>query len=342
MAVSWVVFHVTDRCQLDCRHCLRDPAKRPLDLPVALVEKVLGEAVALHRIEHVGLTGGEPLLHPELGAILDAVVRRDLSWHLVTNGRQLARLLALLDEAPARRERLTALDLSLDGARAATHDAIRGAGSHREVMAAAAACTARDLPFTLQLTVNALNVDELEEAGLLASQLGATQLSFAMTQATGTGHDAALWLPAERWRQVRDRIDRLAATLRLKVTAAEGFQVAQPFHVCGPWRSEILHVDPRGRLNLCCQLAGTPGPEDDVMGDLATTPLVEAHRRLLDHVHLLQRERLDAAAAGGLHGWDLFPCNACLRRHGKPHWTDAGGAGPVALRARTGPKDREG
>jgi MoaA/NifB/PqqE/SkfB family radical SAM enzyme len=257
----------------------------------------------------------------------------------VSNGRQFSRVLALLDGSAPRRTALTAVDLSLDGARAETHDRIRGEGSYRDVMEAALACRARDLPFMLQMTVNALNAAEVEEHALLAAQLGASRVSYAMTQATGSAHDAALWLPAEGWRAVKDRVDRLGELLRIPVTAAEGFPRPQPFHVCEPWRSEVLHVDPRGRLTMCCQLSGTPGPDADVMGDLATTSLVEAHRRLLDHVALLQRERLDAVAGGGLAGWDLFGCNACLRRHGKPHWTDAGAGGPVALRARAGAKD---
>jgi MoaA/NifB/PqqE/SkfB family radical SAM enzyme len=335
MPVSWVVFHLTDRCQLDCRHCLRDPARSPTDLPVAVVEKVLDEAIALHAIDHVGLTGGEPALHSEVEVVVDGIVRRGLTWHVVSNGNRFGRLVALLEEAPARRAALTAIDLSLDGAREETHDRIRGAGSYREVMAAALACKARDLPFMLQMTVNALNAAELEELAVLAAQLGASRVSYSMTQATGSAHDRDLWLPPERWGQVKDRIDRLSEAFKLPITAAEGFQRLQPFHVCEPWRSEILHVDPHGRLTLCCQLSGTAGPDADVMGDLATTSLADAHRRLLDHVHLLQRERLDAAAAGGLSGWDLFACNACLRRHGKPHWTDEGSGGPVALRART-------
>jgi MoaA/NifB/PqqE/SkfB family radical SAM enzyme len=339
MPVSWVVFHLTDRCQLDCRHCLRDPALRPSDLPVAIVEKVLDEAIALHAVGHVGLTGGEPALHPELEAVVDAIVRRGLGWHLVSNGSRFSRVLALLDGAPGRRAALTSVDLSLDGARPETHDAIRGAGSHREVMAAALACQARGIPFMVQMTVNALNAAEVEELGLAAAELGAGRVSYSMTQATGSVHDRDLWLAPEGWGQVKDRIDRLATVLRIPVTAAEGFQRPQPFHVCEAWRSELLHVDPRGRLTLCCQLSGTPGPDADVMGDLRTERLADAHRRLLDHVHALQRERLDAIAAGPLRGFDLFSCNACLRRHGKPHWTDAGSAGPQALRARSRAKD---
>ena len=50
----------------------------------------------------VALTGGEPTLHPEFAAILDAIVEHGFTWHLVTNARRFERLLALLQ---ARRPR---------------------------------------------------------------------------------------------------------------------------------------------------------------------------------------------------------------------------------------------
>lgn len=335
MAISRVVFHLTDRCQLDCLHCLRDPDRRPLDLPLTVVEKVLDEAIALHRVSHVGLTGGEPLLHPEIEGVIEAIARRGLTWHLVTNGARVHRLLTLLETHPPWRDSLSIVDLSLDGARAQTHDAIRGRGNHREVMAAALACKARGIPFAIQMTVHASNVDEIEELALSAAHLGAVRVSVAMMQATGTAEDARMHLPAAAWNAVKDRVERLGAALQIPVTTAEGFSRPSPFHVCEPWRGEPLHVDLRGRLTLCCQLSGVPGDgEEEVIADLTGTSLADAHRRLVDRVHALQRERIDALAARGLGAWDLFACNTCMRRHGKPHWTDAGSAGPRAARAR--------
>src|SRR6185436_5597653 len=112
MAVAVIGFHVTDRCQLDCQHCLRDPAEKPKDLPLAIIQKVLAEAKAVYGVAQVALTGGEPLLHPDLEGILDAIVVNDLSWHLVTNGKRLPRLLELLGRAPARRVLLSAVNFS--------------------------------------------------------------------------------------------------------------------------------------------------------------------------------------------------------------------------------------
>jgi MoaA/NifB/PqqE/SkfB family radical SAM enzyme len=320
---QWLAFHVTERCGLHCRHCLRDPGKQPADLPLPIVESLLDQAAVLHGIRHVGFTGGDPLLWPHLEAAIDLAVSRRYTWHVVTSGKGFDRFAAQLDTVPARREALKTIDLSVDGATEATHDAIRGDGSWREVMAAAAACTARSLPFSMQMTLNALNQAELEQMGLLAGELGARAMSFAMMNATGRPDDRDLYLSPQAWDGIRDRIERLSTLVKVPVTAAEGFRRGWRFHACEPYRSEVLHVTPRGELNLCCNLSGVPGGRHDVVADLATTSLADAHRRLLDLIYRLERERLDAIAAapGQKPGWDDFPCNRCLARFGKPHWT---------------------
>jgi MoaA/NifB/PqqE/SkfB family radical SAM enzyme len=336
MAVVWIGFHVTDRCQLDCQHCLRDPEQIPKDLPLPLIRKVLAEARAVYHSVQVALTGGEPTLHPELDGILDAIVEHGFTWHLVTNARRFERLLDLFRQAPARRDALTAVNFSLDGADEAVHDTIRGKGSFREVMLGATLCTAHGIPFGLQMAVNRKNAHQIEALGLLAANLGAKCVSFAMLQATGTHLDRELYLSAHAWRGVQDRIMRLGAVLKIPVGTPEGFYSEQPFHVCEPWQSFQLHVDVEGRLNLCCQHAGIPseGPRSDIAASLHETSLVEAHRRLLGIIHEAETARLARIAAGPLTEWDHFPCNDCMKHFGKPHWTDEGAAGPGAQRER--------
>jgi MoaA/NifB/PqqE/SkfB family radical SAM enzyme len=337
----FVAFHVTERCARSCAHCLRDPARTPRDLPVALFSRVLDQAREVYGISHAGLTGGEPTLHPELPALLDAVADRGMTLHVVSSGSGFPRLLDALDALDAaapRREALELVDLSLDGATEAAHDALRGAGSFRDVNAAILACHARGIRFTVQMAVNARNEGDLEAVGLAAAQLGAERVAFGMTFPTGGAADAALFLPAARLAAVRDRIERLAGVLRVPVSAAAGFPERSPARSCPPFRGEILHVDVKGRLSLCCNHSGTPGPEDDAVADLATTSLAGAHLRHLDLVHRLERDTLERLAAGPLAGFDLSSCNRCLARMGKPHWTDAGARGPRARRARGGPR----
>ena len=126
MSARVVAFHLTDRCNLNCQHCLRDPGLQPLDLPVALIERVLDQAKTVYAVDHVALTGGEPTLHPAFFDVVDAIAAREMTWNMVTNGSQMRFLLDGFAEKPSRRAALSMLDFSLDGATEAVHDTIRG------------------------------------------------------------------------------------------------------------------------------------------------------------------------------------------------------------------------
>jgi MoaA/NifB/PqqE/SkfB family radical SAM enzyme len=153
---SLIGFHITDRCQLNCDHCLRDPGMKALDIDVELIRRVLPQT-RVYNVEHVALTGGEPTLHPDFVGIIDAIVDNGMTWHMVSNGLTFDRVLEKLDARPERLQALGMVDFSLDGATEATHDSIRGDGSYRAVMAAVSMCVVRSIPFLLQMTVNARN-----------------------------------------------------------------------------------------------------------------------------------------------------------------------------------------
>ncbi|HEX2678211.1 MAG TPA: radical SAM protein, partial [Polyangiales bacterium] len=221
MALQRLTFHITDRCQLNCDHCLRDPAAKAKDLELSLIESVLDQARALFDTRHVGLTGGEPALHPQYYEIVDAIVDRGYTWHVVSNGERFDRMVQRLAERPARLEAMKMLNFSLDGATPETHDSIREQGSFRHVMQAISICRARAIPFLIQITLNARNVDEIEEMALLASQLGADKLAYNFTQPTGTFLDKSLHLPASEWKRALDRINRVRATFKIHVIHSE-------------------------------------------------------------------------------------------------------------------------
>lgn len=324
-----VGFHLTDRCQLDCDHCLRDPAKRPTDLPLERVVEVLERTRALG-LDRVSLTGGEPTLHPQFPALLDAIARHGFTWDMVTNGVRFSRVMEWLDETPARAAACRGITFSLDGATDATHDAIRGAGQRREVLEAMALCVVLGIPFDLSATLHARNAHELEALARQGVALGASTVRFAMTQPTGTALDERLSLSPEAWRDLAAHAGRLADE-GLPVTLAEGWP--RDGDLCGPLRTETLHVDMHGRITLCCLLSGLPLDRTDrtVAGD------AQDFDASLERLHALQHAAIaDARADRSVDDdpWREFGCNACLRRFGRPYWTSEGAAGPAAQRPR--------
>lgn len=342
MRAPLVGFHITNRCQLNCDHCLRDPELQAIELDPDLIARVLDRVQPLLGVRRVGLTGGEPTLHARFWDIIDRIADRGIPWHIVSNGALLPRMLPELHRRARRLETFHGAYLSLDGADAAVHDAIRGPGNFEAILQAASLLRAIDRAAELQFTVQRRNLHQLEALAMLGGELGVTAVHFAPLYATGTPLDASLRLSLDEQRLARDRIQRLQGMFRFPVTWSVGFPSDVPFQQCAAWQLDELHIDNHGRLNLCCIPSGMPvetAPGElptDVAADLATTDFDEALGRLLDIIHRTRQARIEALARGEHRQNPLLalPCNWCLRHHGRPWWDAEGTEGPEAQRPR--------
>lgn len=129
--VNW---QLTYACQLRCTHCYtesgrRASAKLPREQLLAIADRLAASGV-----KSVQLTGGEPLLVPELFDIAEKLRKSDIEVHLYTNGIDINE--ANVDEVTRL---FTCVHLSMDGPTAPVHDAIRGrSGSFDAAIAALA------------------------------------------------------------------------------------------------------------------------------------------------------------------------------------------------------------
>ncbi|WP_157067836.1 radical SAM protein, partial [Desulfosarcina cetonica] len=121
-------FHITDHCNLSCRHCLFacSPQARTT-LSLADFQRAFVQSFDLGA-RLFFLTGGEPLMHPDFIAICRTVLDHDDESHLVilTNGLLIEARWQELMQLPMERLHF---QISVDGDRSA-HDATRGAGSY--------------------------------------------------------------------------------------------------------------------------------------------------------------------------------------------------------------------
>lgn len=125
---------ITPACNLSCGHCWVDAEDTGAagHMPERTVRRLLEEFIALDG-EAIRLTGGEPLCHPAWLRLLQFSRSIGLETMTIqTNGT-----LITSDVVDALRKlefpRLT-LQISLDGATAANHDLVRGAGAFERVM----------------------------------------------------------------------------------------------------------------------------------------------------------------------------------------------------------------
>jgi MoaA/NifB/PqqE/SkfB family radical SAM enzyme len=133
----YIQWHITDLCNLRCKHCYQDDFSRNGDLDWAGLQKVSDSILTTmrewDRRACINLTGGEPLLKPELFPLLTRLDQdpRVSELGIITNG-------TLLDhetvEKLAAFTKLRKLKISLDGPDADTNDAIRPEGTFKKIV----------------------------------------------------------------------------------------------------------------------------------------------------------------------------------------------------------------
>jgi radical SAM protein with 4Fe4S-binding SPASM domain len=163
-----VHLEVAAACNLTCTHCFAGELPRRHD-PLTLKEMdgLFAELAGLGSFR-LGLTGGEPLMRRDLLDILDAATGHGLHPCLTTNA-------LLLTERMARelgRRELVWLNVSLEGARPETNDAVRGAGVFERVLEKLS-LLGRHARFTLAFTLTRDNAGEVEACAALARRVGA-------------------------------------------------------------------------------------------------------------------------------------------------------------------------
>jgi len=136
MEAFYIQWHITNFCNLRCRHCYQEDFSDESDLPfsglVQIADNFLRAVAGWDRQACIHLTGGEPLLQPHLFPLLKYLDQHPVVAELgiITNG--------LLLDAPTMDRlsvfpRLRKLKISLDGPDPGTNDAIRGAGAFHRV-----------------------------------------------------------------------------------------------------------------------------------------------------------------------------------------------------------------
>lgn len=276
--VSW---NLTRRCNLACGHCYLDAVQRKSEAPGELATGealgVVSQLAAAAPGAMLVLTGGEPLLRPDLEVLVGAASRGGLLPVVGTNG-------CLLDDARAgalAAAGAAGVGISVDSADPAFHDRLRGRqGAWQAALEGVRAARRAGLAVQLQATLFEENRADLGALADLAAAEGALALNFFFLVCTGRGvtqtdmseaaYDDALErivaLQAERERpMIRARCAPYVRRLLGLRAGASRAGYESWSSACLAGRS-YLRITPQGRVTPCPYI-----PE--VVGDLRTAPL---------------------------------------------------------------------
>lgn len=154
-----IFWELTARCNLHCRHC-RAEAQETFSEGELTTDEIRRVARDIRRDADpiVVLTGGEPLMRPDLFTIAETCTGLFTRVALATNG-------TLIDDAMARRilnAGIQRVSISIDGANPETHDCFRGLpGSHRDAIRGLDALLRAGVSTQINMTLTRHNEHEL-------------------------------------------------------------------------------------------------------------------------------------------------------------------------------------
>jgi heme b synthase len=185
-----IFWETTAGCNLRCIHCRRiDVADGlvPEDLTSAESKQLIDQIVAFCNPILV-LSGGEPLIRPDIFEVAECAVARGLRVALATNG-------TLIDKHMAQRivdAGIRRIAISLDGATAETHDAFRALpGCFTQALEGIEHLRRQGMSVQINTTVARHNIDELPQILSLALSLGADALHIFLLVPVGCGVEIA-------------------------------------------------------------------------------------------------------------------------------------------------------
>jgi len=216
-----VAWEITRSCNLNCVHCRAAASGGPYagELDTAACLSLLDKIAAFSKPVII-LTGGEPLLRPDIWEIAAYGDRLGMRMVMATNGTLVTEEIVVKMRAAGIRR----VSVSLDGPDAVSHDGFRRVpGAFAGALAGIGALKEAGLEFQINTTITRDNLDRLREIHTLALNLGAAAHHIFLLVPTGRARDladqeisAAQYEETLSWFYERSRI----SPIQIKATCA--------------------------------------------------------------------------------------------------------------------------
>lgn len=159
---------VTNRCNLRCRYCFVIDDSIPKNILNSQYSKqeIYDLVDQFHAMgtRMIFLLGGEPLVHEDIGPIVDYIVAKGIYLHLITNGTLLPKRIQEIKKAHV-------ICVSLDGV-GDINDEFRGSGTYERAVRGIKAAVNAGVPSRIHAVLSQANLHHMRELAELARDLG--------------------------------------------------------------------------------------------------------------------------------------------------------------------------
>ena len=308
----YIQWHVTNLCNLRCKHCYQDDFSKRNDLDWAGLKKVcdnlLNTMKDWDKTACIHLTGGEPLLKPDLFPLLNHLDQHSMVEELgiITNSLP-------IDQETMKRligfSKLRKIKISLDGGNAETNDSIRQRGTFDKVVKNIPLIKREErFEIVLMLTAMKRNFRSLLSLFKLCQDLGIDGLIIERFIPLGRGRESLdEVLSKEEWKEMIEMLSDFIST-----EEEHSFFPYQAFQISfGGGEPELLGAPcVVGMDGLCVMPDGSVFPCRRFpvsIGNLLETPLSE----IWEKSEILERLRNKENLKGRCGRCGIDDCRGC-------------------------------
>ena len=183
LVMSW---NVTRECNMKCSHCYINATEKKLANELSTQEgKMLMDQIRKVSSPLLILSGGEPLLRPDIYELIEYGASKGLKMGLGSNG-------SLIDDAVARKLKaagIATVSISLDSNIPAQHDEFRGVeGAWEKAVNACKALRKNNVLVQVNTTLTQQNYNQIDDIMSLAEGIGVENFHLFFLVPTGRGN----------------------------------------------------------------------------------------------------------------------------------------------------------
>lgn len=199
----YLQWHIVHECNLHCVHCYQEDynAKMPYEKMLELLDKY-EEYLKFHSYEgQINLTGGEPLLHPDIFKLIAEIKKRSMIFSILTNG-------TLIDEKMAEKiaeYKPLFVQISLDGPEK-IHNGIRGEGAFEKALIGVDNLKKKGVKVLISFTAMKMNYKSFKEVALICKKHKVDKLWWDRV----VTDDRNVYLSTEEFKELSEEACRLS------------------------------------------------------------------------------------------------------------------------------------
>lgn len=260
-----VQVEITSACNMMCQHC-RDTSTKNINMDFDTYSKIIDFVNMTKAISPKDLpasedafkftiSGGEPLLHPQLIDFLQYTKKKDIDVVTITTNGSLFNneILKQLNNIGFKR---LFFQISLDSINKTRHDEFRGhKGAFDKAIGSIKMIKSVGMSPTIRMTVTPHTISEMDDMFILAEELGVEVLGFASVIPIGSAANKELALkPEDKIKFIEKVADLRRRAKNLVITTIDPIKLVIPD---SPWSFKDSIEEQEGFFSGCAACIGS-------------------------------------------------------------------------------------